>query len=282
MADFAVPDSIKVSVQAVISEWKAFDPKAAVFSGSHRELMRVDMVTGAHGFQELTFNPLAKPNGKDYGLLYLGIGDGAAALAGASFLCDNNGKIWSSVIRIDPAGRNSTNGKYGIPGDNPFVSRHDALGEVWARGFRNPHRISWDLTGSGKMFISNIGQHSLEEVDLGKAGADYGWPNREGTFLFDVDANPELVYPLPDDDAGYTYPVVQYDHDEGTAVSGGFVYAGTMVPELKGKYVFGDISRGTLFYSEVSEMNEGQQATIYKLKVSLNGLGHRYGNRHQE
>ncbi|MBK8501414.1 MAG: PQQ-dependent sugar dehydrogenase [Saprospiraceae bacterium] len=146
-----------------------------------------------------------------------------------------------------------------------------AVKEVWARGFRNPHRISWDLTGSGKMFVSNIGQHSLEEVYLGKAGADYGWPNREGTFLFDVDANPELVYPLPDDDAGYTYAVVQYDHDEGTAVSGGFVYAGTMVPELMGKYVFGDISRGTLFCSEVSEMNEGQQATIYKLNVSLNG-----------
>jgi hypothetical protein len=89
--------------------------------------------------------------------------------------------------------------------------------------------------------------------------------------VFDVDANPELVYPLPDEDAGFTYPVVQYDHDEGTAGSGGFAYAGSMIPELKGKYVFGDISRGTLFYTEVSEMNEGQQATIYKLNVSLDG-----------
>ena len=270
-SDFAVLDSIRVGVQAVLLEWKATDPKAAVFTGSHRELVRVDMVTGGHGFQELAFNPLAKPNHSDYGLLYLGIGDGGAASAGASFLCDNVGKIWGSVIRIDPAGRNSSNGNYGIPADNPFTSRPDAIGEIWARGFRNPHRISWDLTGSGKMLISNIGQHSLEEVNLGKAGADYGWPNREGTFLFDVDANPEIVYPLPVDDTNFTYPVLQYDHDEGTAISGGFVYAGIKIPELKGKYIFGDISRGTLFYSEIDEMNDGQQATIHKLNVLFNG-----------
>lgn len=270
-ADYPLPDSIDASIQAVVLEWKAADPEAPVFSGSHRELLRVDMVTGVHGFQELTFNPLAKPNTADYGLLYLGIGDGGAALRGYPFLCDNPGAIWGTVLRIDPAGQNSTNGQYGIPEDNPFVDTSDAIGEVWASGFRNPHRISWDETGSGKMLITNIGQHSLEEVNLGKAGADYGWPDREGTFLFDVNANPELVYPLPADDAHYTYPVVQYDHDEGSAVSGGFVYAGDAIPLLKGKYVFGDISLGTLFYSDVAEMIEGQQAPVYRLDVAIDG-----------
>ena len=85
-ADFAVPDSVKVSIQAVLTEWKAENPLAPTFSGTHRELMRVDMVTGAHGFQELTFNPLAKPNTPDYGLLYLGIGDGGAALRRSTIL----------------------------------------------------------------------------------------------------------------------------------------------------------------------------------------------------
>jgi mono/diheme cytochrome c family protein len=270
-ADFPLPDSINPVIQAVILEWKTATPEADIFSGSHRELLRADMATAIHGFQELTFNPLAQPGTADYGMLYLGIGDAGMALKGYPFLCNANTQIWSTVIRIDPQGKNSANGQYGIPPDNPFVDTPDALPEVWAYGLRNPHRISWDQTGSGKMLITNIGQHSLEEVNLGVAGANYGWPDREGTFLFDVYANPELVYPLPEDDAHYTYPVLQYDHDEGSAVSGGFVYAGENIPELQGKYIFGDISLGTLFYAEASEMVKGQQAPIYRLHVSIDG-----------
>ena len=269
-ADFAIHDSIPTTLQWVLTEWKSDEPSARQFSGKKRELLRADMVGGAHGFQEVTFNPLAKKGDAEYGLLYLGIGDGSAALAGYPFLCDNTGKIWGSIIRIDPSGRNSQNGKYGIPEDNPFVNEKDKLGEIWNYGHRNPHRISWDAN-SGKMFSSNIGQHSLEEVNLGKKAANYGWPDREGTFLFDVDANTEVVYPLPDDDSGFTYPVIQYDHDEGNAVSGGFAYTGTKIPLLNNKYIFGDIARGTLFYSTVTEITEGKQAPIYKMGLELNG-----------
>ncbi len=271
IADFAIHDSIRTTLQWVVTEWKVDKPSAKKFSGKKREVLRADMVGGAHGFQELTFNPLAKKGGAEYGLLYLGTGDGSAALAGYPFLCDNPNKIWSSIIRIDPLGRNSSNGNYGIPEDNPFANDSNKLGEIWSYGFRNAHRISWDESGSGKMFASNIGQHSLEEVNLVKKGANYGWPNREGTFLFDVNANTELVYPLPEDDSGYTYPVIQFDHDEANAVSGGFAYAGNKIPLLKNKYIFGDIPRGTLFYSEVSEMKEGEQALVYKIGLELNG-----------
>jgi len=270
-ADFAINDSIETKLQWILTEWKTDTPKSDTFSGKPRELLRADMHGGAHGFQEITFNPLAKSGAPDYGMLYLGIGDGSAGLGDYSYLCDSNRYIWGSVVRINPSGNNSVNGNYGIPKDNPFVNDPDALGEIWCRGFRNAHRISWDETGSGKMLISNIGQHSVEEVNIGKAGADYGWPFREGTFLFDKNANTELVYPLPPDDSAYTYPVIQYDHDEGNAVSGGFVYAGFKVPELKNKYVFGDIPRGTLFYSEMSEVIEGKQAAIYRLNLEING-----------
>ena len=275
-ADFAYPDSIKVTLQWVLTEWKADDPQAAAFSGSHRELLRANVVTGIHGFQELTFNPLAKPGQADYGLLYLGIGDGGAALRGYSFLCNSPATVWGTVLRIDPAGKNSPNGQYGIPADNPFVGDPKARREVWAYGFRNPHRISWDQSGrhpdgAGKMFIANIGQHSVEEVNLGVTGGNYGWPEREGTFLFDTEANPELVYPLPANDSGYVYPVVQYDHNDGNAVSGGFVYAGKRIPLLQGKYVFGDIPRGKLFYAEVANMQLGRQAPVYELSVAMQG-----------
>ena len=269
-ADYPIPDSITVDIQAVLSEWKIDDPLAATFSGTQRELLRVDMVSGGHTFQQVTFNPLAKPGDSDYGKLYLGIGDGVAAVRGYPFLCDDT-HIWGSVIRIDPAGSNSINGNYGIPKDNPFVNDPNSLDEIWASGFRNPHRITWDETGTDKMIITNIGQHSLEEINIGKAGANYGWPFREGTFLFDLDANIELVYPLPEDDAGYTYPVVQYDHDEGSAISGGFVYAGSNIPILRGKYIYGDMSRGYMYYSEIAEMNQGELAPVYRLNVSMDG-----------
>lgn len=270
-ADYPLPDSVKVTLQFVLLEWKAENPQASTFSGTRRELLRVDMGSGAHTFQELNFNPLAEPGAADYGMLYLGIGDAGLALRRYPFLCDNPGNIWGAVLRIDPTGTNGPNGKYGIPADNPFVNQADALPEVWAYGFRNPHRISWDETGSGKMLITNIGQHSLEEVNLGEAGANYGWPHREGTFLFDVYANPELVYPIEEDDDQFTDPVIQYDHDEGSAVSGGYVYSGSAVEELKGKYIFGDISLGTLFYTEIKDVIAGEQAPIYRLDVSFDG-----------
>ena len=270
-ADFELHDSIPSKLQWVLTEWKMKNPLDLKFSGKKREVLRVDMVTAAHGFQELTFNPLAKKGGPEYGLLYLGIGDGVSALRGYPFLCDNPGSVWGSVIRIDPSGSDSRNGKYGIPTDNPFVNEPGKLGEIWSYGFRNPHRISWDEAGSGNIFVTNIGQHSLEEVNLLKKGANYGWPNREGTFLFDVNANTEIVYTLPEDDSEYTYPVIQFDHDEGNAVSGGFAYNGTEIPLLKNKYIFGDIPRGTLFYSELSEIREGKQAQIYKIGLEVNG-----------
>ena len=271
-ADFPLPDSVDAIFQGVILEWKTSTPGAAAFSGTHREILRIDLAGAAHGLQELTFNPLAQPNSDDYGMLYLGIGDASMALKGYPSLCNSPKNIWGAVIRIDPSGQNSANGKYGIPTDNPYAGSSEGLDEVWASGFRNPHRITWDETGSGMMLITNIGQHSLEELNLGIAGADYGWPEREGTFLFDVSANPELVYPLPaEEDARYTDPIIQYDHDEGSAISGGFVYMGTQVPELKGKYVFGDISLGSLFYAEIADLKEGQQAPLYRLSVSVNG-----------
>jgi len=271
-ADFAVSSEVKSRLQWVLSEWKTKTPTAPTFTGQQRELMRVDMVTQIHGFQELTFNPNAKPNTPDYGLLYLGIGDGGAALAGHPELCGTKNRIWGSVIRIDPKGSNSENGKYGIPESNPFANK-EGLGEIFCYGFRNPHRISWEQGGAQKLLISNIGQHSIEEVNLGSKGAHFGWPFREGSYVFDVNANPELVYTPTDKEreAIFQDPVIQYDHDEGNAVSGGFVYTNDQIPSLKGNYLFGDIARGTLFLTPLVEIEKGKQASIQKIGLELNG-----------
>ncbi len=128
----------------MLTEWKADNPFAPVFSGTGRELFRVNMVAVNHGIQEITFNPLATPGDEDYGLLYIGVGDGGSVENGYPFLAHSPQKIWGTILRINPAGRNSANGRYGIPPQNPFVKNHNTaiLGEIYAYGFRNPHRIS--------------------------------------------------------------------------------------------------------------------------------------------
>ena len=271
-ADFSYADSIKVTMQWVLTEWKTNNAKADTFSGISRGLLRVNVVTGIHGVQEIIFNPLSKPGDKDYGLLYIGIGDGGSVEEGFEFLAHSTERIWGTIIRIDPMGKNSSNGQYGIPADNPFVKNDNSktVKEIYAYGFRNPHRITW--TRSGEMLASNIGQANIESINLIVPGHDYGWPIREGNFVSaDVNDNLGNVYPLPANDSIYkiTYPVAEYDHDEGKAIAGGFEYWGTSIPALTGKFLFGDIPSGRLFYTDVADMKQGKFAPIKEWKISI-------------
>ena len=273
-ADFSFEDSIKPAMQWVVTEWKTNQPSASVFSGTPREILRIDMVTGIHGMQQITFNPLSKSGDEDYGLLYIGIGDGGAVENGYGHLAHNLEKLWGTVIRIDPAGRNSANGKYGIPPANPLASNAapQIKKEIYAYGFRNPNRITW--TKSGQLLVSNIGHSNIESMNLIEKGHDYGWPIREGNFLLNPYGNITKVHPLPSDDSIYhvTYPVVEFDHDEGKAISAGFEYLGQSVPALQGKFVFGDIPSGRLFFVAVSDLKQGHQAPIMEWKVAIKGM----------
>jgi len=272
-ADFEFEDSIRVLLQWIVMEWKVDRPGSPSFSGKGRELMRVNVESGIHGMQEITFNPTARPGDEDYGLLYIGIGDGGAVEHGFPFVAHSLNRIWGTVLRIDPAGKNSRNGQYGIPASNPFVHNADSstVKEIYAYGFRNPHRITWSQ--SGQMLVSNVGHFNIESLNLILPGHDYGWPIREGTFLVNAYANLKIVYPLPPDDSVYkvTYPVAQYDHGEGNAISGGYEYQGSAVPEFKGKFLFGDILIGKLFYVDMADIQLGKQAPIKRWRVRLNG-----------
>ncbi|MDO3695696.1 PQQ-dependent sugar dehydrogenase [Wenyingzhuangia sp. chi5] len=247
-------------MHGVIIEWKASNPMATTFYGTHREVLRIGFDTGLHGFQQIGFNPNAVKGNEDYGLLYLALGDGEENPVfsnGPQDLSVPHGKL----LRIDPSGNNSPNRKYGIPATNPFINTDNALGEIWAYGFRNPHRFSWDEGGTHKMFIGNIGEKNIDAIYPGIAGANYGWNEREGSFLFKKN-DPNYVYKVPEDESfRYTYPVAEYDHDEGFAIVAGFVYRGDLIPELRGKYIFGDIVKGRIFFTEESEMIIGQPFT---------------------
>ncbi|WP_227687067.1 PQQ-dependent sugar dehydrogenase [Spirosoma arboris] len=268
--DLGFADSIKVGLQWVLTEWKIDNSSKLPFTGKSREVLRIDLLTIAHGVQEITFNPLVRKSHDDYGLLYIGIGDGGSAEKKGFYpLCSNNKVPSGSVLRIDPLGRTSRNQQYGIPSTNPFAFEKDptVLKEIYCRGFRNPNRIIW--TPDGKMLIDDIGQSNIEEVNLGIVGADYGWPEREGTFRVDPrgDINKVFAVSTTESDKKYTNPILQYDHDEGRAISGGFVYDGQTIPALKGKYVFSDITNGRVFMTENRDLLVGKLAPIQELDL---------------
>jgi glucose/arabinose dehydrogenase/mono/diheme cytochrome c family protein len=267
-ADYAYADSIKVKLQWVVNEWKASDPNQVPFVGEPREIFRINMVKQIHGMQEITFNPYAKPGSEDYGLLYIGIGDGGCVEDGFPFITHDKTKPWGSVIRIDPMGRNSKNGQYGIPKTNPFVK--NGLGEIYAYGFRNPHRISW--TSKGQMIVSNIGQKMIESLNLVEKGLDFGWPIREGRFLQIPETDLSKVYQMPKENAKITFPIVEIDHDEIAAICGGYEYLGKDVSELKGKYVFGSVVEGRLFYINVADIKQNTRLQVKEFKIHKNKM----------
>ncbi|GLW63455.1 hypothetical protein Arub01_16990 [Actinomadura rubrobrunea] len=265
----------------VVTEWTAADPSAQTFRGTHRELLRIGFSGRIHGIQQIDFNPNARPGDPDYGKLYLAVGDGGNGNVG-----DNGGDPQNlavpqgKILRIDPAGRDSANGKYGIPADNPYAGREGVVQEIYANGMRDPHRFSWDTGGSKRMFLGHIGEHAIEAVYDVRPGDNYGWSEREGAFRFDKNDRCYL-YPLPADDAeyGYTYPVAAYDHDRppnlsctadsGNAISLGYVYRGARLPALRGKLLITDIVNGRLLYAEEREMRRDptgkKRAPLYSM-----------------
>jgi hypothetical protein len=266
----------------VLVEW-SLDPTdpGRIDPTSRREILRVAQPTRDHNMGQIAFDPNAGPGSPDHGILYVAMGDGGYPVgspADPNQTAQDRTDIFGSILRIDPLGTSvperPTNGEYGIPADNPFVAAGDgSLGEIWAYGLRNPHRFSWDTGGDGTMLISNIGQNKIEEIEIGLAGANYGWSEREGTFVFDP-ATPNTLFPLPPDDAsfGFTYPVAQYDHDEGNAVVGGFVYRGSLIPELQGHYLFGDGVNGRIFHVPVEDLVLGSQAAFQELTLLRDGV----------
>jgi glucose/arabinose dehydrogenase/mono/diheme cytochrome c family protein len=262
-ADFAYADSIKVTMQWVLTEWKTDKPNATSFKGESRELMRVDVVTQIHGMQEITFSPHSKSGNEDYGLLYIGIGDGGSTENGFVFIADHQGKsVWSSILRIDPLGNNSKNGNYGIPSVNPFASEPSKAGEVFAYGFRNPNRIFWDR--NGRMFASEIGHKNIEEINAILPGRFYGWPFREGTFIIDPYADMDKVFALNENDGkiGGTYPYLQFDHDDMAAVIAGYFPTSG---EFKDKLLLGDVPSGNVFFADLDAANPYVQKVGIKM-----------------
>ncbi len=270
-ADYSYADSIQLKLQWVVSEWKIKDVNAPIFEGSHRELLRINVPGASHGTQDIGFTPGLKKGDPDYGMLYIGTGDGGSTIGKHPGLTHDLRSLLGTIIRIDPLGRNSPNGKYGILSDNPFYNNPDpkVRKEIWAYGFRNPHHLSWWDGPQGRaLFETEVGEGNVEEINLIEKGQDYGWNVREGNYALDFE-NLKEPKSLPDGEIGpYRDPFAQYDHTDGNAIIGGYVYDGPL-EALRDKFVFGDIVRGRLLYLDLSKgLNDH---TVYEMFVIKDG-----------
>jgi hypothetical protein len=259
----------------VITEWHATNPAANTFEGTRRELFRGSQVVAnlTHPLGAVDFNPYAKPGDADYGLLYTsgsdhGFSNGGGPNANTASQTQRLDSIMTAILRFDPRSPKVTNGvkglgDYTIPMANKFGADGDpkTLGEIYAYGFRNAHRLSWDTDGT--MFASDIGMNQIEEINIVRNGENYGWMKREGYWETGRWRGGELIqlFPLPADvlngreKDGMIYPVAMYDHDEGRSVTDGFAYHGR-IAALQGKFVFGDIQNGRVFAANLADMKK--------------------------
>ncbi len=234
-----------------ISEFTVSSGSNQVDTGSESIILEIDQPQGNHEGGTIAFGP--------DGYLYISIGDGGGAHdVGPGHVEDwyevnegGNGQdieanFLGDILRIDI--NSGTN--YSIPQDNPFVGK-DGLDEIYAYGFRNPFRFSFDMSGSQKLYVGDAGQHLWEEISVVEKGGNYGWNVKEGTHCFST-ANPNLVLAsCPDVDAfgnELIDPVIEMRNSanplggETVTIIGGFVYRGNSIPGLQGKYVFGSFS----------------------------------------
>jgi glucose/arabinose dehydrogenase len=215
-------------MQTVISEFQASssNPNQAD-PASERILFTVDQPFPNHKGGQLAFGP--------DGFLYIGLGDGGSAgdpLGNAQSLQTLLGKM----LRID-VDHTSPGLAYAIPADNPFLNGTDR-GEIWAYGLRNPWRFSFDVP-SGRLFAGDVGQDKFEEIDILQKGGNFGWNVMEGLHCFNPTSGCNMT--------GLILPIVEYDHSEGDAVIGGYVYRGAAIPQLVGTYLLSDFETGTIW-----------------------------------
>jgi glucose/arabinose dehydrogenase len=257
----------------VLLEWTAKNPAAATYDGeAPRELFRAAQPFANHNGGQIGFNRLATPGSPEFGLLYVGLGDGGAG-GDTLNVSQNLSQAFGKILRIDPLGKTSANGRYGIPSSNPFVTdpRPGALGEIYAYGVRNPQRFAWDAK-TGRLFVADIGQNAVEEISPVTAGANLGWNKWEASFPYvkgEVDPSRQR------DEPGLAWPVVEYDHRDllfqRAAITGLIICRQTTIKPLLNKMIFGDNPSGQIFYVDADNLPNGGQAAIRQILFNDKG-----------
>lgn len=204
---------------------------------SEKVLLQVDQPFPNHNGGQISFGP--------DGYLYIGLGDGGGT-GDPSGNGQNRSTPLGKILRIDV---NSASGSlnYSIPRDNPFVGNNQGFREeIYAYGLRNPWRFSFD-SGTGRLWVGDVGQDRIEEIDIVRSGGNYGWNIMEGSLCYSP--------PSGCNQTGLALPIWEYNHAIGYSVTGGFVYRGAAFPELVGAYVYGDYGSGRIWALRYDGMN---------------------------
>jgi glucose/arabinose dehydrogenase len=277
--DFTTPNA-QSTHETVLLEWKVRTPGATTYDGERpRELIRLRQPFANHNGGAIAFNPTAGQGSADFGLLYVGVGDGGSG-GDPMGLAQNLGSAFGKILRIDPLGKSGRGGKYGIPAANPFVTTTGALPEIFAYGVRNSQRFAWD-TKNGAMFMSDIGQNIVEEVSPVTAGANLGWNTWEGSYRFV--SRQAVRTDSVRGDPKVTYPIVEWDQVDSALLASGqsasvglVVYRSTTIPQLTNRIVFGDMPSGEVFHVSADTLPKGGQDAIRRvLFVTAPGAGPR-------
>jgi len=241
-------------LRTVISRFQV-DPKDPdkADKGTEKVLLEFLQPYSNHNGGQVSFGP--------DGYLYIATGDGGSGGDPHGY-AQNLGSLLGKILRIDVQGEG--NGRpYRIPSDNPYIGNASGWREeIYAYGLRNPWRFSWDK--DGELWVADVGQHKIEEIDRVKKGGNYGWNIREGTLCF----KPETGC----SSKGLEMPVAEYTHEEGRSVTGGFVYRGKRAPGLTGKYIFADFVSGTVWGLE-EKAGVTQRHILAKTSLNISSFG---------
>ncbi len=237
--------------ETVIAEYQVSQNSNVANANSEEVILTVTQPDIIHNGGQIAF-------GSD-GYLYVALGDGGPQ-GDPNGNAQNLNSLLGKILRIDI---NSGN-PYAIPSTNPFISQSDARDEIWAYGFRNPWKFSFDKT-SGKLFLGDVGQSAVEEVDIVTSGGNYGWNIAEGSRCYEPTEGC--------DTAGVTMPVAEYSHFEGFAIVGGYVYRGSRYPERVGKYFFGDFAAGTIWTLTQADTGQWIREEILKVDFQISSFG---------
>lgn len=261
--------------QSIIAEWNASSLLAGqVNTATKRIILKIDQPQFNHNGGMIAFGP--------DNLLYISFGDGGSRDdQGPGHSGNGNGQDpgnpLGSMFRIEPLlssdGELSNNGQYRIPTNNPFLDDDLTLPETYAYGLRNVFRFSFDRL-FGDLYAADVGQGDIEEVSFIESGQNLGWPLKEGSFWFDqngtADGFATATPPVPAP-SGLSDPFLEYDHQEGISVIGGYVYRGNELSQFNGSYLFGDFTK-RLFYREgfdtIRELDVVEGVDIF-----INGFG---------
>ncbi|MFX1234943.1 MAG: PQQ-dependent sugar dehydrogenase, partial [Promethearchaeota archaeon] len=244
-------DYTNTTGDTVISRFKVDDTDNSIANkSSEKIILRINQPYSNHNGGQLAFGP--------DGYLYIAVGDGGSA-GDPQGNSQNRGTLHGSILRIDV----DNGDPYSIPNDNPFYGNVNGYKEeIFAFGLRNPWRFSFDFN-TNLLWAADVGQDAWEEIDIIESGKNYGWNAFEGNHPYNSGTNVTKVEP----------PIFEYAHGVGHSITGGFVYRGSQLPDLLGKYIYADFEFGQIWALDYDGIHPNKNNILVDTNSAITSFG---------